>query len=112
MPSVLLLVSRPEPAPADCSLVTEGRTARRPRVGREVTSLYSCVTIQLIDRSAAVCCRGSRLEFREHAVFRFENQMTQVVGYWCRILDQNPTIWVIGFSNRIKTGRILHIRTA
>ena len=44
-PSALLLVSRPEPALADCSLATERRAARQPRVGREATSLYSCVTI-------------------------------------------------------------------
>ena len=57
-PSALLLASRPEPAPADCNLTTERRAARRPRVGREATSLYSCVANELIDRSAAVCCRG------------------------------------------------------
>ena len=57
-PSAPLLVPRPEAA---CSLATERRAARQPRVGREATSLYSCVTIpthRLIDRSAAVCCRG------------------------------------------------------
>ena len=54
----LLLVSRLEPAPADCSLATETRAARRSRVGREATSLYSCVTIQLIERSAASCRHG------------------------------------------------------
>ena len=44
-PSALLLVSRPEPAPADSSLAMERRAARRPCVGREATSLYSCATI-------------------------------------------------------------------
>ena len=57
-PSALLLVSRPEPAPVDCSLATERRAVRRPRVGREATSLYSCVTTQLIDRSASASCCG------------------------------------------------------
>ena len=38
-PSALLLVSRRAPAPADCSLATERRAARRPHVGREATSL-------------------------------------------------------------------------
>ena len=33
MPSALLLVSRPELVPGDCSLETEGRAARRPRDG-------------------------------------------------------------------------------
>jgi len=42
-PSALPLVSRPEPAPAGCSLATERRAARRLRVGCEATSLYSCV---------------------------------------------------------------------
>ena len=51
-PGVLLLVSRP--TPTECSLATERRAASRPLVGREATSLYSCVTIQLIDRCAAV----------------------------------------------------------
>ena len=56
-PSAHLLVSRPEPAPANCcSLATERRTARR--LGREATSLYSCVAIQLINCSAAARCRG------------------------------------------------------
>ena len=59
MPSALLSVSRPEPAPGDCSLATQGRAARRPSFGREATSLYRFVTIQLIDRSvAAVCGHG------------------------------------------------------
>ena len=57
-PSVLLLVSRAEPAPAHCSLATERRASRRPRVGRGATSLYRRVTIQLVDRSAVACCRG------------------------------------------------------
>ena len=29
-------------------------------------------------------------------IFRFENPMTQVVGFWAK----NPTTWVIRFSNR------------
>ena len=33
VPSALLLISRPEPAPADCSLATERRAARRPASG-------------------------------------------------------------------------------
>ena len=57
VPSALLLVSRAEPAPGDCILATEGRPARRLSVGREATSLkFNSVAIQLIDRSAAVCC--------------------------------------------------------
>ena len=52
-PSALLLVSRPEPGPADCSLATERRAACRLRVGREATSICSYVTIHLIDRSGA-----------------------------------------------------------
>ena len=51
MPSALLLVSGREPAPADCSLATERHAARRMRVGRETTSLYSCVLFQLVDRA-------------------------------------------------------------
>ena len=44
-PSSLLLVSRPEPAPAGCRLTTERRAAHRLRAGCEATSLYCCVTI-------------------------------------------------------------------
>ena len=56
-PSALLLVSRSKPAPVDCCiLATARRAACCPRVGREATTVYSCVTIQLIDRSAAACC--------------------------------------------------------
>ena len=57
-PSALLFVSRPETSAADCSLATERCAARRLHVGRDATSLSSCVTIQLIDRSAAACSRG------------------------------------------------------
>ena len=83
-PSALLLVSRPKPAPADfcCGLATERCAARGPSVGREATTLYSCVTIQLIDISAAVCCGGEHLEFRELAIFRYEELITHVVGFW------------------------------
>ena len=59
--SELLLVARPEPARANCSLATEKRAAHRLRVGWEATSLFSCVTIQLINRFAAACCRGKHL---------------------------------------------------
>ena len=41
---------------------------RRPlttRRARSSDAIYSCVTIQLIDRPAAVCCRGEDLELRE-----------------------------------------------
>ena len=85
------MVSRPDPAPADCSLATERRAARRQRVGREATPLYNCLAIQLINRSAAACRRGQRLEFRDHAISRSENRMTLVVGSWA-----------MGFSNRRK----------
>ena len=104
MPSALLLVSRPEPAPGDCSLATEGRPPRRPSVGREATSLYRSVTVQLIDRSAvANCCHGSHLEFRDHAIFRFENLMTQVAGFWPKIrrlgsLDSQIETFPVGFT--------------
>ena len=83
-PGVLLLVYRPEPGPAD-SLATERRAARRRYVGRDATSLYSSVTIQLINRSAAACCRGVHHEFRDHAKFRFENLMAQAVGFRAEI---------------------------
>ena len=52
-PSAPLLISRPEPAPADCSLATERRATRRRCGGRDATSLSSCVSNQLIDR---FCC--------------------------------------------------------
>ena len=65
-PSALRLVFRPEPAPADCTLSPERRAARRSRVGRAATELYSCVTTQVIDRSAAASCREKLLEFRDH----------------------------------------------
>ena len=55
-PGALLFVSRPEPAPADCSLATERRSARRLRVGRDATSPSRWVTAQLTDRFAAACC--------------------------------------------------------
>ena len=55
-PRALLFVSRPEPAPVDCSLVTERRAARRLRVGCGATSLHNCATTQVINRSAAACC--------------------------------------------------------
>ena len=42
-PSALLSISRPEPAPADCTLATERRVAHRPRVGRKATS-YTAVS--------------------------------------------------------------------
>ena len=53
-PSALLLVSRPEPAPSDCSLATDRRATRRLRVGCDATWLYNCcVATQLVDRSGA-----------------------------------------------------------
>ena len=87
MPSALLLVYRPKPAPGDCSAATERRAARRPSVGREGTSLYCSVTILFIDRSVADVCSLHRkyLESRGHAIFRFENLMTHVVGFWAKI---------------------------
>ena len=68
-PSSLVLISKPELAPADCSLASERRAARRLRVGRDATSRYSCVTIRIIDCSAAACCCGKRSEFRAHFHF-------------------------------------------
>ena len=43
--------------------------ARRLRVGCEAMLLCSCVTIQLLDRSAAACCSWQHLEIRDHAFF-------------------------------------------
>ena len=54
---------------------------RRPLTARRARSndaIQSCVTIQLIDRSAAVCCHGEHLEFRELAIFRYEKLITHV----------------------------------
>ena len=83
-PSALLLfVFGPEPTPADCSLATEKRAAHRLRVGCEAATPFSCVTIQLIDRFTAACCRGGYLEFRDHAVFDFKSD-----GPSRRILSQ------------------------
>ena len=42
VPSALLLVSRPQPPQADCSLATEGRAARRPHVGRSNAAIQLC----------------------------------------------------------------------
>ena len=50
-PNALLLVSRPEPTPADCSLATE-RCADRASGAKQ--RRYTAAAIQLIDRSAAV----------------------------------------------------------
>ena len=97
------MVSRPEPAPSESNHGETRRppTARRVRsnvVGCEATSLYSCVTIQLIDRSAAACCPGQHLELRDRAISRFENLMAQVVRFWTK----NLTTQAIGFSNPTK----------
>lgn len=81
-PSALFLVSRPKPVPADSSLATERCVAHRLRVGREGTSAYTCVTMQLIDRSAVAFCH---IEFRCHAFIRFDKLMAQVVGVWAII---------------------------
>ena len=68
-PSTLLLVSRREPALADCILAKERRatspTARRAR-GNVALKL---VTTQLIDRFAVACCVESVLTLKTMPFF-------------------------------------------
>ena len=92
------------PSPRQLTVVWPRRDVPTARRARSKSVYYTAVTIQLIDRSAAVCCRGYHLEFRELAISRLENLLAQVV--------QNPTNWVIGFSNKKEIGRTLHVWTA
>ena len=96
-PSALLLVFRPEPAPAGGSLAAERRADRRLRVRRDTTSRCPHPTHR------SCCCvllyADNILSFRDHAIFRFENLLTKAVGFW----GQNLATWAIDFSNQISS---------
>ena len=81
--NTLPLVSRPEPAPADCSLATGRRAAHRLRVGCNATDrrypAVSTFTSSIV------------LESRDHALFRFENRMPPVVGVRTEIWRLEPS---------------------
>ena len=81
------------------------RYFRHISVGREATLVYSCVTIQLIDCSAAALAVDNILNFETNANFRFEKLMTQVVGFW-RCTFANLVVSVV---NRSVGGFVQHL---
>ena len=71
----------------------QGPNPPQPTVGwpRRDTPTVNCasgakqhhsVTIQFVDRSTAACLRAERLEFKYHAIFRFQNPMFR---FWAKI---------------------------
>ena len=89
----------------------------------------TAVTIQLIDRAAAVCCRGQHFEVRKHALFRCGNLMTQVdLGHrileskkirsdsaysdWIRPVLMQSETWnkKAGFRSETKNGDLMQLK--
>ena len=81
--SVLLLVSRPEPAPADCSLATEGRAARASGAKQRRYAAVSPSNFSIVLLLFAVV--DNILNLESMLCFELKNLMTQVVGFWARI---------------------------
>ena len=88
----------------------ERRVARQLRVGCEAASLSSRDTLELMDRSAAACCHGQNLEFRDahnvtdccccYSPSSMQFSIRKSDGTSRRITDQTLTTWAIGLSNR------------
>ena len=104
--SVLLLVSRPEPAPADCSLATEGRAARASGAKQRRYAAVSPSNLSIVLLLFAVV--DNILNLESMLCFELKNLMTQVVGFWARI--RRLGLWDSQIEK--KSGRILHIWTA
>ena len=81
--SALLSVSRPEPAPADCSLAT-GRRADRASGAKQRRYTVASPSSSSIVLLLLLAVGDNILNFKDHAIFRFD-LMTQVVGFWAKV---------------------------
>ena len=84
-PSALVVVSRPEPTPVECSLATERRDARRPRAMQRrnttVSSSNSSIALLLLLLLLDVVNGILNLETMPCFV---QNLRTEVVGVWAK----------------------------